>query len=425
MTDITVQVSQPGSPSTWGLSTWDNGAWGQFTGVSSSSGSVTVDAEISTGWGGDQWNVNAWGDLATTYIVLSGQSMTTAMGTMDYIGSETGWGRRGWNELAWGIGGTLLANSFNLTTSIGNVTATGIVNQGWGGDTWGENLWGNLVPTVPVAVGQQLTMSMGELAYAQASDGWGRLEWGEEAWGISGDVLLGQLPMTSSLGTVSITAEINKGWGANSYGNGAWGVHYSAAPTGQVLTSSIGNENSFTDIDITQTTAGLLNFAAIGTFSIQIDSDVSVVQAGENTMNLSLGTFALEQDTEESVSGQSLTTSVGNAVGGTLMEVPVTGIASTLSLGNITLIQSTNESVSGQSVTLSLGDEGPIPQVMVGVSGQSLTSSIGTISSVTGTANIQLTGIGLTTSTGTPNIISWQEIDLGVNNVWTEVDLAA
>ena len=150
-----------------------------------------------------------------------------------------------------------------------------------------------------------------------------------------------------------------------------------------------------------------------------------MVQAGENTMNLSLGTFALEQDTEESVSGQSLTTSVGNAVGGTLMEVPVTGIASTLSLGNITLIQSTNESVSGQSVTLSLGDEGPIPQVMVGVSGQSLTSSIGTISSVTGTANIQLTGIGLTTSTGTPNIISWQEIDLGVNNVWTEVDLAA
>ena len=40
-------------------------------------------------------------------------------------------------------------------------------------------------------------------------------------------------------------------------------------------------------------------------------------------------------------------------------------------------------------------------------------------------ANVDVTGIALTSSIGSVNITAWQEINLGVNNVWTEVDLAA
>jgi hypothetical protein len=40
-------------------------------------------------------------------------------------------------------------------------------------------------------------------------------------------------------------------------------------------------------------------------------------------------------------------------------------------------------------------------------------------------ANVNVTGIALTSSIGSVNTTAWQEIDLGVNNVWTEVDLAA
>jgi hypothetical protein len=61
---------------------------------------------------------------------------------------------------------------------------------------------------------------------------------------------------------------------------------------------------------------------------------------------------------------------------------------------------------------------------IVGVTGQQLTSGIGSVS-ITGTANISLTGIALTSNIGSLNITAWAEIDLGVNNVWTEVDLAA
>jgi hypothetical protein len=62
---------------------------------------------------------------------------------------------------------------------------------------------------------------------------------------------------------------------------------------------------------------------------------------------------------------------------------------------------------------------------MVGTTGQQLTSSIGSVGPITGTATVQLTGIVLTPSAGQLNINAWAEIDPDVNNVWTEVDLAA
>ena len=37
-----------------------------------------------------------------------------------------------------------LAVGKSLTTSIGNVTAEGVIEIGWGGDAWGLNQWGEL-----------------------------------------------------------------------------------------------------------------------------------------------------------------------------------------------------------------------------------------------------------------------------------------
>ena len=53
-----------------------------------------------------------------------------------------------------------------------------------------------------------------------------------------------------------------------------------------------------------------------------------------------------------------------------------------------------------------------------------MTSSVGSVT-VEGTAGIDVTGIQMTASLGTVNITSWQEINPGVTNVWTTVDLAA
>ena len=62
---------------------------------------------------------------------------------------------------------------------------------------------------------------------------------------------------------------------------------------------------------------------------------------------------------------------------------------------------------------------------MIGVSGISMTSSLGEEGPVTGNALVQPTGISLTSSVGSVNITAWSEIDLGVTNTWTVVDLAA
>jgi hypothetical protein len=118
------------------------------------------------------------------------------------------------------------------------------------------------------------------------------------------------------------------------------------------------------------------------------------------------------------------TFSEGQAVGGTKTPVDVTGIQATMTLGDFTLVQSTNEPVTGQQLTLALGEPAEIPGQIIGVSGIELTSSIGSVT-VVGTSVVQPTGITATFSVGQVNVTPWQEINLGVNNVWTEVDLAA
>ena len=44
---------------------------------------------------------------------------------------------------------------------------------------------------------------------------------------------------------------------------------------------------------------------------------------------------------------------------------------------------------------------------------------------ITGSAIVNLTGISMTASTSSSNVTPWSEVDPGVNNVWSDVDLAA
>ena len=80
--------------------------------------------------------------------------------------------------------------------------------------------------------------------------------------------------------------------------------------------------------------------------------------------------------------------------------VTLTGISLTSSIGSVE--QNSIYSVTGISMTMSLGEE-----------------------TTQSNARVIPTGIQLQTSTGDPNITSWEEINPGVSNVWTEVDLAA
>lgn len=330
---------------------------------------------MATGWGNKTWGASEWGDLSDETISVSGISLTTSIETS-----------------------TTQANAnVDVTGSQLTFTNAGAV-AGASADVLVTGIQGNL--------------SIGEEDIAR---------------GIQQDVTGSELTTTPGAVTIDEQFLIGAGWGRDTYGNLGWGVNYSANPaegTGIELTSSIGEETAFTDVTINITGLELTIDFANPSFSIQIDQDIFVL-ASEDQLDINTTTPSIEGNATVTVSSAGqLSSSIGSVIAGLKTPVDVTGIQATMSLGTFTLIQSTNEPVTGQQITASLGTPSEIPGQMIGVSGLQMTSSVGSVT-VEGTAGIDVTGIQMTASLGTVNITSWQEINPGVTNVWTTVDLAA
>ncbi len=438
---------------------------------------------MATGWGNKLWGEDSWGDLSDAIASPSGQQLTssvdqvtntgdsnvdvTGLQTTSTIGNQfirfdatvfpTG------TQSSFTLGTTtevIIDHEVSLTglsasTNIGSVTATAELQVGWGGDTWGENTWGDLSGAFANPIGIQATYSVGSVTttananidvtgiqltatYAGAIGGTSvdqlvtgqelQLFIGEEVIDIGVNVTGISLTPTPGAVTIDDNFLIGAGWGRDTFGNLGWGVNYSVIPaegTGIELTSSIGEETSFTDVVVNLTSPDALNITyANPSFSIQIDQDIFVL-ASEDQLDAEIGTIAdITADANIDVTGIELTSEIGIVVGGTIQEVPVSGIQATLTLGDFTLEQSTNEPATGQELTSSIGEAVEIPAQIVGVSGIQLTSSIGSVT-VSAQANIDVTGIELTSSAGSLNITAWAEIDPGVTNTWAPVDLAA
>ena len=364
---------------TWGALTWDLGSWGNQadidvdvtgTSLTSAIGTAVADAELQVGWGGDTWGENEWGDLSGSQPTISGQQLISTIGSLQSVTANA----------------VVEPSGIQLTSSQGSTL---------GG----------------TSASVQVTGSLESMGVGQVTTGIGAVTSG--------------LQLASSIGTTTIDESIltGEGWGRAEWGEFAWGVNYSVALTGQTLTSSIGEETAFTDIDVAVTSAGQLS-STFGSFSLKIDQDITVV-AAEDQLDFTIGSSDLEGDAlVEVTSAGSLTSSIGTIVAGLKTPVDVSGIQASFTLGTFNLVQTTVEQPSGNQATLSLGQHAEIPGQIIGVGGFQLSSSIGSVT-VTGVANISVTGIQMTSSIGNPNITSWQEIDPGVTNTWSEVDLAA
>jgi hypothetical protein len=328
---------------------------------------------MATGWGNKTWGASEWGDLSDETISVSGISLTTSIETS-----------------------TTQANAnVDVTGSQLTFTNAGAV-AGASAD-------------VPVT-GIQGNLSIGEEDIAR---------------GIQQDVTGSELTTTPGAVTIDEQFLIGAGWGRDTYGNLGWGVNYSANPadgTGIELTSSIGEETAFTDVTINITGLELTIDFANPSFSIQIDQDIFVL-ASEDQLDASVGTIADVTGTATvDVTGIELTSNIGQVIPEPNLEVPVTGISASMTIGNISLIQSTVELVTGQQLT---GSVGQVDAVSVAeVSGIQLTGSVGSVTVEAG-AGVNVSGVSASISVGSVKITAWQEINPGVNNVWTEVDLAA
>ena len=147
---------------------------------------------MATGWGRKTWGASEWGDLSDEIVSVSGISLTSSIGSESVtananvtvsgislsssIGTALGFslhtqavtGQSASASVSSVVAGTGdivgLSAAGQLTSSIGSVTATGIIQIGWGGDTWGENEWGDLSGSTPIAVGSQASFSIGSIA---------------------------------------------------------------------------------------------------------------------------------------------------------------------------------------------------------------------------------------------------------------------
>jgi len=325
---------------------------------------------MATGWGNKTWGASDWGDLSDETVSVSGVSLTTsteqsttqANAEVDVTGSQL-----------------TFTNAGAVAGASADVSVTGI----------------------------QANLSMGEEDIAR---------------GIQQDVTGSQLTTTPGAVTIDDQFLIGAGWGRDAWGSLAWGDAYSVQLNGIELTSSIGEETAFTDVVVNVTGSELTSTFANPSFSIQIDQDIFVL-ASEDQLDAEIGSISdVTGAATVDVTGIELTGNIGQVVPEPKIIVPVTGISASMTIGDISLIQSTIEPVTGQELTATAGQADQASKYPV--DGIELTGSVGSVTA-TGLANVTVTGISATISAGQANVTSWQEIDPGVNNVWSEVDLAA
>ena len=121
------------------------------------------------------------------------------------------------------------------------------------------------------------------------------------------------------------------------------------------------------------------------------------------------------------VTKNELTISIGNPgiTADSIVEIP-TPSQVVLGLGTVTITGDANLSVTGSQVTLGTGNVTVTAGATISPSGNSLVISSGTVT-ITGDANVDPTGSTLTLATGTAQAITWSEIIPGATMVWTPI----
>lgn len=289
-------------------------------------------------------------DAPTLYYYCSNHS---GMGGTAYTPSE------GWDVGAWGAGRYGVANAFTL---------------GWGAKNWDSSgSWGDMGDETVTPTGFGLTSSLGSVSVStEINTGWGRQPWNENAWGIAGDVLLDGQSATTSVGSLVVGDILGL--------------------TGQSATTSVGSPTIIGDITATLTGQALTS--SVGSIDI----------AGQIV----------------GLTGQSATSSVGSISPADVMGV--TGVSATTSLGTANTNSNPTISVTGVSATSAIGSLSPAD--VMGLTGVSSTASVG---SLTPADIMGLTGVSATTSVagfGTSSgfgIQAYQAIDTGSNTTYSNV----
>jgi len=263
----------------------------------------------------------------------------------------------------------------------------------WGAGNWSANLWG---------ISETFTTGYGSKSW-NSSGTWGDM--GDETIFPTG------FGLTSSIGSVTVDAEINTGWGRAAWNDDAWGIQGDILLDGQQATASVG---SISPADVMGLT-GVSSTASVG--SPTILGDVTTSLTGVSA-TVSVGSISPAD--VMGLTGVSATSSVGSISPADVMGL--TGVSADFRLGQTNQNSNPLVSLTGVSATSSVGSLTPAD--VMGLTGVSATGSVGTLTpaDVMGLTGIEATASVAAFGTATGfGIQAYQAIDTGSNTSYTDV----
>ncbi len=315
---------------TWSALAWNDGQWGdqdnitlQLSGFPLPMGLGDESSTPSSGWSSHAWGDNSWGNT-NNFLQLTGQLLTSNLGTLDAVFPSSGWGGESWSEGQWGSVGTgnQVVTGFDLAVAVGTVGQTS--STGWGRSTWGSQVWNGFADVI--LQGQVLTATVGdELINTDINSGWGGSPWGHTGWGAYGNAFISGNSISATLSSVIIDNEINTGWGSDGWGVEGWGESIlTVTPTGIAMTAFEGSAGLSFDGDSNLIATGnSLTIAAPATveafaafvaeptgfsMGMTLGFDQAVIPASGFAMTATLGTAIADNITIADVSAKSAST---------------------------------------------------------------------------------------------------------------------
>jgi hypothetical protein len=323
---------------------------------------------MATTWGANAWGDNSWASNLNT-ISVNGIPVSFDLGQANYTPTQ-GWGSYFLGNGSWGDtnNASTIPNSLSATFNIGQVTQTS--STGWGRETWGSSIWNGYGTVLPAGV--SASFNIGNVTIdAQVISGWGGSPWGNTGWGAYGDVLLSGISLSSNLGSVSIDNQINIGWGSDTWGYETWGASGLNVPlTGVSATFDIGTLGAAADAttgaltgqELTTTVGdaeGYIDFREIVSgvpMTMTLQYSEVVINAVGFGLTMQEGEEVADANTIAEVSSLSPVTWGNSAWGyGVYGNQPVTTLAMSMQEGNVD--PAPDAMVTGNAAAMFVGDE--------------------------------------------------------------------
>jgi hypothetical protein len=295
-----------------------------------------------------------------------------------------------------------------------NVNVTNPNDTLWGGDSYGSNFWNG---------GGNLNADIGPVSItSEVNAGWGSDTWGYETWGISGlNIQLTGIGLSVSLSSVTTQSDVDDFTVTGQQATVVAGTGteasstFNAEVTGIPLTATLQYQEAVVDV------TGIAMSMQEGDETPDANTIAQVSATSAATWN---GNFAWGYGVW---GNQQVTTLAMSMQEGNLDPAPdvsLTGNAAAMFLGEETITGDANLSLSGISLTFTLGTAVGDANTIASPSGILLSMQEGD-EGTTANARVNLTGNALTTATGTVYNLIWNQVNTGTTSVWTEVDTAA